>query len=280
MKKLYTKRIILLLIFAGVLGFFLGFVSNGTTEIKLPYYEEWDEYDCVYGEITDFQHKSESDRVEEVTTIYCPIEGNKVFQYPLLESCFQYVTIYGATYIDDDKVQVTQLSYPKLIINLNFLSDKKMMDMYSECTSPYFMMGPNTQSISEELWENADANQEKYVKAVFDYISNMEYDYAKVDAWDANKRWCYQRNRMNIDEVIIKQSGICIEKANCMAAMLRYQGIPCKVCLGYYVDDSEEWHGHAWNSVFFNDSWFFCDATNGNFDDIEEFQKYELYWCY
>ena len=160
MKKLYTKRIILLLIFAGVLGFFLGFVSNGTTEIKLPYYEEWDEYDCVYGEITDFQHKSESDRVEEVTTIYCPIEGNKVFQYPLLESCFQYVTIYGATYIDDDKVQVTQLSYPKLIINLNFLSDKKMMDMYSECRSPYFMMGPNTQSISEELWENADANQE------------------------------------------------------------------------------------------------------------------------
>ena len=248
--------------------------------MELPYYEEWNEYDCVFGEITDFSIKSESDRSEVRTKIYWPIEKNKDFQYPLLESHFQYLIIYGATYMDDDKVQLTQLSYPKLIINLNFLSDKKLLDMYSDCMSPYFVMGANTQSVSEELWRNANGNQENYVKAVFEYISSMEYDYVKVDVSETGERWAYQRKRMNTDEMLNKQSGICIEKANCMAAMLRYQKIPCKVCLGYYEDDGAEKHAHAWNAVFLNDAWISCDATGGNYNDMQAFQDYMLHWSY
>lgn len=60
------------------------------------------------------------------------------------------------------------------------------------------------------------------------------------------------------DETLKSGAGICFDYAVLLAVMLRAQGIPAKVEIGYV---SPEGIYHAWNRVYLDGSWKLFDAT-------------------
>lgn len=78
-----------------------------------------------------------------------------------------------------------------------------------------------------------------FVANVYHYvISHIEYDYDKVDNVPADYV-------PDIDQVLAEKKGICFDYASLMAAMLRSQGVPCKLLVGYSGT-----YYHAWISVY------------------------------
>ena len=65
-----------------------------------------------------------------------------------------------------------------------------------------------------------------------------------------------REHRTNVDMVLEKRKGICLDYAVLMACMLRSQGIPTQVVIGY-ADDVY----HAWNRVLLDGDWYRCDPT-------------------
>ena len=77
------------------------------------------------------------------------------------------------------------------------------------------------------------------VAAVYDFvIKNFKYDKALAES--------VQTGYLPVlDEVLAKKKGICFDYASIMTAMLRSQGVPCKLVVGYAGDAY-----HAWISVW------------------------------
>ena len=59
-----------------------------------------------------------------------------------------------------------------------------------------------------------------------------------------------------LDNVISKKMGTCFDYASLAAAMLRVQGVPTKLVIGY-ADSSY----HSWNEVCVNGQWMRLDIT-------------------
>ena len=90
------------------------------------------------------------------------------------------------------------------------------------------------------------------VAAIYSYITgNISYDYDKLE----NLTTGYLPNP---DSTLSSKKGICFDYAALMAAMLRSQGIPCKLVIGHA--DGEY---HAWNMVYVSGAWKLYDATLG-----------------
>lgn len=89
-----------------------------------------------------------------------------------------------------------------------------------------------------ELTEGKTDNLEK-VKAVYDYVvGTLKYDY--------NLAATVQSGYLPVlDTVLEKQTGICFDYAALMTGMLRSQGVPCKLVVGYAGTIY-----HAWISVY------------------------------
>ncbi len=89
-----------------------------------------------------------------------------------------------------------------------------------------------------ELTEGKESVLDK-VEAVYDYvIGSFGYDDEKAATVESTYV-------PDLDDVLEKQGGICFDYAAVMAGMLRSQGIPVKLVVGYAEDIY-----HAWISVF------------------------------
>ena len=109
---------------------------------------------------------------------------------------------------------------------------------------------------AQELAKTAN-NDLEVIENICKYIGdNIKYDYVKAET--VNKFYI-----PDIDEVIKKEKGICFDYAVLSAAMIRSQGIPCRLELGY-VNDSY----HAWISVY-------IPKVN---DDDNNYQYESNYW--
>ena len=96
----------------------------------------------------------------------------------------------------------------------------------------------NTLAQASRLVTGKSAVLEK-VNAVYSYITkNLSYDYDL--AKNAPSGYL-----PDIDLVLAKKKGICFDYAALMTAMLRSQGVPCKLVIGYAGDAY-----HAWISVW------------------------------
>lgn len=91
-----------------------------------------------------------------------------------------------------------------------------------------------------ELTRGCDDELSK-IQAIYNYvIKNFSYDYGKASS---------VRNSAyipNLNNVWASKSGICYDYASVMAAMLRTQGLPTKVEVGYVSNGAY----HAWISVW------------------------------
>lgn len=81
------------------------------------------------------------------------------------------------------------------------------------------------------------------VDAVYEYcIQKISYDYDKAGNLDSTYI-------PDIDQVLSSKKGICFDYASVMTAMLRCQGIPTKLVIGYSGTEY-----HAWISVYTKES--------------------------
>jgi len=85
------------------------------------------------------------------------------------------------------------------------------------------------------------ADQIGIVTNVFHYVvDNLTYDVAKAQTVQSGYL-------PNVDQVLAEKKGICFDYASLMTAMLRSQGIPTKLVVGYTGSAY-----HAWVSVYIN----------------------------
>lgn len=101
------------------------------------------------------------------------------------------------------------------------------------------------------------------VKAVYDWvIANISYD--KELAATVQSGYLPV-----LDDVLTKKKGICFDYAALMTAMLRSQGIPCKLVVGYagktyhaWIDVYSEKEGWITGAIYFNgEKWERMDPT-------------------
>jgi len=103
---------------------------------------------------------------------------------------------------------------------------------------------------SYELCYGADTEMEKY-QSIYRYMANhMIYDFDKA-------RSVKQGYLPVVDDVLFEQKGICFDLSALMAAMLRAQGIPTQLVIGY----ADKIY-HAWNMVYLDGQWILCDITS------------------
>ena len=121
---------------------------------------------------------------------------------------------------------------------------------------------PNTIAKAKELTQ-AVADPLKKVEAVYDYvIRTVVYDNEKAAAVSSGYLPV-------LDTVLAEKKGICFDYAALMAGMLRSQGVPCKLVVGYagtiYHAWISVWTGeHGWiDGVIYFDgsSWHRMDPT-------------------
>lgn len=83
------------------------------------------------------------------------------------------------------------------------------------------------------------------VTKIYDYITdNITYDYDKAGTVETGYL-------PDPDGVLSAKKGICFDYASLAAAMMRSQGIPCKIVTGYVDPDNIY---HAWNIIYFEDT--------------------------
>lgn len=93
--------------------------------------------------------------------------------------------------------------------------------------------------------------EEKVEVIHHDLVEKLRYDYDKF----STIKGAYLPD---IDDTFESQSGICYDFASLFAAMLRSEGIPTKLIMGYRADTPVY---HAWNEVLLNGEWVIVDLT-------------------
>lgn len=121
------------------------------------------------------------------------------------------------------------------------LSDEYLPFLYP---NQYVLFDANTKTVAKakELAENVHSDL-SFVENVFFYIAeNITYDNEKAATVSAGYL-------PNVDDTLASGTGICFDYAALMATMLRSQGIPTKLEIGYVGDVY-----HAWISTYVDEA--------------------------
>ncbi|MEG2930448.1 MAG: transglutaminase-like domain-containing protein [Ruthenibacterium sp.] len=103
-------------------------------------------------------------------------------------------------------------------------------------------------ALAHQMAQEADS-ESTFMNEVYQYIKDtIDYDYEKADQVTAGELSGYLPNP---DETLQSKKGICFDYAALAAAMLRSQGIPTKVIMGYVKDGTVY---HAWNMIYLRDT--------------------------
>ena len=93
------------------------------------------------------------------------------------------------------------------------------------------------------LKDTLKSQQFTFKKSAVNYATGMvKYDTKKAEEVSGQTMFNY---KLDIDETIENQKGICIDKSVLLASILRSEGIPTKVIHGYRGD---EWH--SWVEIY------------------------------
>lgn len=100
---------------------------------------------------------------------------------------------------------------------------------------------------ARELVSDAE-NEGDALRSIYQWIvNNVTYDKSKASELAGKTGYI-----PNPEETLASQTGICFDYASLAAAMLRSQGIPCKIITGYVAPNGIY---HAWNEVWIDGSW-------------------------
>lgn len=118
----------------------------------------------------------------------------------------------------------------------------------------------NPQSLVNKLTENAKTEKESFDLIFTWVVKNIRYDTRAYFSTSGTKT-------PNIDRVLRRKKGICLDYAYLMDTLCKLAGIQNVTVTGYYkdelfdVNDSIYADNHAWNAVKLNHRWYLYDAT-------------------
>lgn len=157
------------------------------------------------------------------------------------------------------RIQVLQiasngLGYDKNTIEINVtLLSGNIPYLYAN-SFVNFNNGSLSSQKSYELVYQGDDDQ-TITNKIVDYVAkNVSYDYGKADSVTSGTLKSYVPYP---DNTLTSGKGICTDYASLVAAMLRAQGIPCKMVYGYINNGTTY---HAWNQVYYGGTWHLIDA--------------------
>lgn len=157
------------------------------------------------------------------------------------------------------KVQVLQiaangLGYDKNTIEINVtLENGNYPYLYANSYVSFYNGSLSTQRSYELIYEGAD--EQTIADRIVDYVAkNVSYDYNKAASVTSGAIKSYVPYP---DNTLTSAKGICTDYASLVAAMLRVQGIPCKMVYGYINNGATY---HAWNQVYYAGAWHLFDA--------------------
>lgn len=140
----------------------------------------------------------------------------------------------------------------------------------------YVFFTKDSQAVKEaENLCTAEKKDIDLLSDVYNYvISSISYD-------DEKARTVQLGYLPDIDETLETKKGICFDYAALMAAMLRSQGIPCKMAIGYSNEIKHAWidvyiEGNGWidRAIEFNgEEWKLMDPTFASNNEDEETVK-------
>lgn len=157
------------------------------------------------------------------------------------------------------KVQVLQiaangLGYDKNTIEINVtLENSNYPYLYANSYVSFYNGSLSAQRSYELIYEGED--EQTIANRIVDYVAkNVSYDYNKAASVTSGTIKSYVPYP---DNTLTSAKGICTDYASLVAAMLRVQGIPCKMVYGY-INNGVTYH--AWNQVYYAGAWHLFDA--------------------
>ena len=188
--------------------------------------------------------------------------------YPLSEGSGTYkIGVYENLHDDQYAAAFTQS------VNVT-LKDEYSMFLYPNA---YVDFNANSEAVKKGLVLASGANSDlDVVRSVYHYvIKNVSYDYDKAATVQSGYI-------PTVDETLATGKGICFDYASLMGAMLRSQGIPTRLEIGYAGTEY-----HAWISVytpetgwidkiiqFDGKAWTLMDPTLGSYASSSTVKKY------
>ena len=188
--------------------------------------------------------------------------------YPLSEGSGTYkIGVYENLHDDQYAAAFTQS------VNVT-LKDEYSMFLYPNA---YVDFNANSEAVKKGLVLASGANSDlDVVRSVYHYvIKNVSYDYDKAATVQSGYI-------PTVDETLATGKGICFDYASLMGAMLRSQGIPTRLEIGYAGTEY-----HAWISVytpetgwidkiiqFDGNNWTLMDPTLGSYASSSTVKKY------
>ncbi|MDD7718197.1 MAG: transglutaminase-like domain-containing protein [Eubacteriaceae bacterium] len=134
----------------------------------------------------------------------------------------------------------------------------------------YSMITPESKAVkkAEELAEGAHSDLEVVTNIYHFVIENIEYDTEKAKSISAGQITAYIPD---VDRALEEKKGICFDYASLMTAMLRSQGIPSKLEVGYAGESLHAWINTYIDEIgwvdkiirFDGESWSLMDPTLG-----------------
>lgn len=158
--------------------------------------------------------------------------------------------------------------------NRELFSKNKTASEYLAATEYIQSSDSEIVSLSNEITQGLCDNYDK-VQAIHDWVAeNIFYDFDAFYNGDLNG--------VDAKSVLNSKKSVCAGYANLMAALIRCQGLPCRVQSGFALGIGEEqkWtsankykeSNHAWNEVYVDERWIIIDATwdsNNEYKDGE-----------
>lgn len=137
------------------------------------------------------------------------------------------------------------------------LADENLPFLYP---NQYVDYDSDTQAVAKsfELCEGLSTEKDKANTIIKYVVSTIAYDNMRALQVKGNAITEYLPD---IDDILEKRLGICLDYASLTACMLRAQGIPTKIIIGYMVAGSAKVY-HAWVEVYINDKWQSIDPTS------------------
>ncbi|MGN0483033.1 MAG: transglutaminase family protein [Lachnospiraceae bacterium] len=135
---------------------------------------------------------------------------------------------------------------------------------------------------------NASSDQLDFINRVYHYVTTqITYDYKKAETVQSGYL-------PNVDDILHKKRGICFDYSVLMAAMLRSQGIPTRLEIGYAGDEYHSWlrvyteetgrigksiqaNAHHWTLI---DPTFAASDENESRDFLKDASNYKVTYMY
>ncbi len=126
-------------------------------------------------------------------------------------------------------------------------------------------------TLSHEITQHASTDLEVIQQIYFWVQDNISYDTEKAKKVQTGELTNYVPN---LKKILESRSGICYDYASLVAAMLRANGIPCKMVFGdVKTDDSGTTIMHAWNMIWTEeDGWIAVDIKA----EVDKWEQVDL----